>query len=161
MYFSFLFTEKINYMENYISTGAANSIYPGAYVPVFDVEDVAEELKYYPEADEELLRIKIQNLADCCIVEAVIPGMQREDFLLYTDENVLSICMLHDDSEIIEGINFQWYKHNCRCFARKIMLPENADTEFVSAEYKSGILRLYMPKTKQRIKSLHSTIVVY
>jgi HSP20 family protein len=161
LYFSFFIHQKNNYMENYISTGAASSIYPGAYVPVFDAEDVAEELKYYPETDEELMQLKMDDLADCCIIEAVIPGIQREDFLLYTDGNVLSVCMLHDDSEIIEGVNFQLFKHRCKCFARKIILPENADTEFISAEYKSGILKLYVPKTNEPVKSLHSTVVVY
>jgi HSP20 family protein len=148
-------------MKNYSAFDNGCPIYPGSYVPVFDVEDIAEELKHYHQSDEELLQIKIKDMADCCIIEAVIPGMEREDFLLYTDDNVLSVCILHDDSEIIEGVNFMMYKHKCRCFARKIILPENADTEFISAEYKAGILKLHMPKINEPVKNMHSTIVVY
>lgn len=102
-------------MKNYVSTDDRGSIYPGSYVLLFYTENVVKELEYYPQADEEPLRIGIQDLADCCIIEAEVPRMQRENFFLYTDENVLSVCILHNDSKIIDGINFRLYKHKCSC----------------------------------------------
>ena len=68
---------------------------------------------------------------------------------------------MHKECEPHEAENVQLQEFNYECFDRHIILPDNADPEFMSAEYTAGILRLYVAKAKQPAKNLHTRIVVY
>jgi HSP20 family molecular chaperone IbpA len=43
----------------------------------------------------------------------------------------------------------------------KIVLPVNADPVFISAEYKAGILLLYIPKSTRPSKWMNTKIAIY
>jgi HSP20 family protein len=148
-------------MDSYISKDTGYSVYPGGYVPLHKAKEIQEELKQWHKTKNDYLPVNIKELIDSFIVEVAMPGVKREDFLIEADENIVSICMLHNEYDILEGENFQLHKLNCKCFEREIILPKNVDTEFISAEYKAGILRLHVPKVKQPSKNLHTRIVIY
>ena len=148
-------------MKNDVLYDAGCSIYPGAYMPLLKEEEVQEELKRPHEGETVLPPVNVKELADSFKVEVAIPGVKREDFLIHSDGNVLSVCVLHKECGLHEGERFQLHEFNYECFDRHIILPDNADAEFVSAEYKAGILRLYVPKAKQPAKNQHTRIAVY
>jgi HSP20 family protein len=137
-------------MKNDILYNPDCSIYPGDYMPLLTAEEIEEELKLSHEGESLFPPVNITELVDSFKVEVAIPGVKREDFLLHAKENV------------VEGSErFQLHEFNYQCFDRPVVLPENADVEFISAEYKAGILRLYIPKSDQPAKNRHTTIVVY
>ena len=148
-------------MENDVLYDTGCLIYPGAYVPLLKEEEVQEELKRPHKGETILPPVNVTEMADSFKVEVAIPGVKREDFLIHSDGNVLSVCVLHKECGLHEGERFQLHEFNYECFDRHIILPDNADSEFVSAEYKAGILRLYVPKAKQPAKNQHTRIVVY
>jgi len=148
-------------MENDVLYDTECLIYPGAYVPLLKEEEVQEELKRPHEGETILPPVNVTEMADSFKVEVAIPGVKREDFLIHSDGNVLSVCVLHKEPGLHEGERFQLHEFNYECFDRHIILPDNADSEFVSAEYKTGILCLYVPKAKQPAKNQHARIVVY
>ena len=148
-------------MENDVLYDSGCLIYPGSYVPLLKEEEVQSALKRPHEGETVLPPVNVTELADSFKVEVAIPGVKREDFLIHSDGNVLSVCVLHKECGLHEGERFQLHEFNYECFDRHIILPDNADSEFISAEYKSGILRLYVPKAKHPAKNLHTRIVVY
>jgi HSP20 family protein len=148
-------------MKNYNLYNRGCSVYPGDYVPLFKAEEMQEELKGFNKNEMVFPPANISELADAYKVEVAIPGAKREDFLIQADENVLSVAVVHKQLALAGTENFQLHEFNYNCFDRHIVLPHNANTEFISAEYKTGILRLYIPKVKQPAKNLHTTIVVY
>lgn len=89
-----------------------------------------------------------------------MPGVKREDILIDVEGNVLTVWVLHREFGPCP-VCFQLHEFNYECFERHIILPENADAEFISAEYKEGILQIYFPKTKRLSKSINKRIVVY
>jgi len=137
------------------------SIYPGDYVPLLSAREIEEELKLSHEGEALFPPVNITELADSFKVEVAIPGVRREDFLLHTDGNVLFVRVLHKEYLVEGSERFQLHEFNYQCFDRRVVLPDNADAEFMSAEYKAGILRLYIPKSDQPAKNRHTTIVVY
>jgi HSP20 family protein len=148
-------------MKNIILYDSGCSIYPGDYVPLVKAEEIEEELKHSHEGDTLFPPVNITELADSFKVEVAIPGVRREDFLLHTHENVLFVRVLHKEYVVEGSERFQLHEFNYQCFDRPIVLPDNADAEFTSAEYKAGILRLYIPKSDQPTKGRNTRIVVY
>ncbi|MBK8610701.1 MAG: Hsp20/alpha crystallin family protein [Chitinophagaceae bacterium] len=136
-------------------------IYPGGYVPLMNEDELQEEIKHSFERESILPPVTTTELEDSYIVELTIPGINREDFLIHADDNVLSVCILHKDSGLPNIGETTTRGFNYGLFNRSIQLPPQADAAFISAEYNAGTLRLYMPKTSRPVKHLHNTIVVY
>ena len=137
------------------------SIYPGDYVPLLKAEEIEEELRHSHEGQALFPPVNITELADSFKVEVAIPGVRREDFLLHANENILFVRVLHKEYVLEGSERFQLHEFNYQCFDRPVVLPDNADAEFISAEYKAGILRLLIPKRNQPAKNRHTRIVVY
>jgi HSP20 family protein len=147
-------------MKNPAFYPSDHSTYPGEYVPLLREEEVKEELKH-SHAGEIHPPVNITELADSFEVEVAIPGVTREEFFIYADKNVLSVFVLRQEAQIQKSKNFHLHEFDYQCFTRSIVLPENVDIEFACAEYKAGILHMYVPKMKQPAKNVHANIVVY
>jgi HSP20 family protein len=145
--------------NHYSLCDSAYSIYPGDYVPLIKVKEIQEELKQHHE--KEYLPMNLKELKNEYVVEVAIPGVNRENILVEATENILSICMLQKDCDMLEGADFILHKSNCRCFDRKIILPNNVDTEFIDAHYSAGMLRFHIPKMKICSTNKHTPIVIY
>lgn len=148
-------------MNNPIYYDADCLIYPGAYVPLMEEKELQEELRRPHEGGTVLPPVNVTELPDSYKIEVAMPGLKREEFQLHIDENILSVCAVHKQRGNRLEESFQLHEFNYECFDRHILLPENADIEFTCAEYKEGILRLYIPKTEKPTKNLHTRIVVY
>ena len=146
-------------MKNTLHHNAGCTVYPGSYVPFLEDEEV-EEVLNRPHRNEIVLPlVNVTELANSFKVEVAIPGVNREDFFIHANENILSVCVIHKDEELLGNVKYDTSDYEC--LDRDIVLPENADAEFISAEYKDGILCLHTPKSKRTNHNLHSTIVVY
>lgn len=137
-----------------------NYVYPGNYVPMVTMENVQEELKHPCEGRSLLPPVNITEIKGAYLVEMAVPGVKREDFLLQADDNILSVAVLHKESGATAA-KHTLHEYNYHCFHRHILLPANAETEMAVAEYTSGVLLVYVPKTSGPVKGTHTTIVVY
>jgi HSP20 family molecular chaperone IbpA len=146
-------------MKESTISNAKLAIYPGNYVPKYDAEDLKMELSQMGK--KIIYPVKVKERKDFYQLQIVIPGANRDDFLIHTDNDVLSICMLHKDVEQFDGENFSVNNSTCNWFSKKLLLPDDTDAFFISAEYKSGILYVVLPKTQKQDKNVHTTIVVY
>jgi HSP20 family protein len=134
--------------------------YPGAFIPLPDEERMLQELLNSGKKTAEKLLVNMDEYNDCYKIEAALPGIRREDVFVYVKGNILSVIVLHKDCEDAKKKS-QIHEFDCRCIERHIALPENADAEFVSAEFRQGILRLHIPKA-DKYPAVHTQqIVVY
>jgi HSP20 family protein len=83
---------------------------------------------------------------NCYKIEMAVPGARREDFIINVHDNVLFIAALP--------------RNNNDSIEQHLVLPSNADSEFASAEYRQGLLNLYISKTNKLSKTTNQ-IVVY
>jgi HSP20 family protein len=137
------------------------SVYPGEYIPMVKAEELAEALKKQQEGTKVQPLVNIREQQDCFHIDLAIPGLKREDFFINVNDNILSIAVLHKNCGNVPENSFRLHEFNYECFNRHIILPENVDAEFVIAEYKEGVLRLYLPKAGQPVTNPHKPIVVY
>ncbi len=135
-------------------------VYPGEYVPMQEVETLLEELVLAGNDSIATPLVNMNEFRDCYKIEVAVPGVRREDFYITVHDTTLSIVVLHKEAKMINK-ELQIHEFDTACFERHLLLPENADTGFVSAEYNQGILSLHVPKTYESPKASTSQIVVY
>ena len=144
-----------------VSHKSEYSIYPGHYVPVVSEKEISEEIERTKRNDIVMPSVNISDSNGSYKIEITLPGVSRENFLVYADRNVLSVYVVHLDQKADDSKKFRLHEFSCNCFERHIELPVDADTEFVSAEYREDVLRIYVPKATEHSIVEHTRIVVY
>lgn len=136
-------------------------IYPGDYAPTFSEKEIREEIVRTKRDEIISPSVNIADANGSYKVEIALPGVDRENFLIYTDKNILSVYVGHPCQKADDPKSFRLHEFSYKCFERHIELPGDADTEFVSAEYKEGVLSIYVSKSCGAAINLHNRIVVY
>ena len=147
-------------MEN-ATTSTTTYCYPGDYVPLLKPEEFEKELAHFHEGKMVFPPANISELPDAYQVDVAMPGIRREEFLVHIESNVLFIRVLHKEAGLQPVSKFRLHEFNYVCFERHIDLPANADPEFMSAQFKAGILQVIIPKAACPIDGSSMQVVVY
>ena len=140
---------------------AVPSIYPGEYVPLVSDKEIIEELNHLSQSEINQPAVNIREEKEVFNIEVAIPGVDRAEMVIYAHGTILSVCTAHKHTLAGEPKGAFIHEFSCDGFDRQIELPENADTEFASAEYKSGILHLCLAKVNKPVKNPYTRIAVY
>jgi len=94
-------------------------------------------------------------------IDLVAPGHSKDDFFITAGENKINVFAVKKRTTKGGPPAYPRREFVFQCFECEAPLPANADSDSVSAEYKDGILSLYLVKTD--CPALHSfhPIVVY
>ena len=147
-------------MKEFLPYCRESSIYPGEFIPLQQEVALYQKLKSSGEENTSKPLVNMNEYKDYYTIEAILPGVRREDIFIQTIGNKLSITVLNEGCENVQN-KWQIHEFENKCFERHIVLPDNADTEFVSAEYRKGILWLHIPKTEEQQVFHTGQIVVY
>ncbi len=79
-------------------------------------------------------------------IELAAPGLERKDFKVEVDNNILSISAEKEEERKEEDSNYRRREFSYSSFSRSFTLPENSMPEKIDAKYENGILRLTLPK---------------
>ena len=89
------------------------------------------------------------------VLEMELPGFDEKDIEIRLDGNKLSIESKKEEEKNEENANrYLLRERRSSSINRSFMLPENADTEGISASFKNGILSLAVnkkPEAQQRV----------
>ncbi len=132
-------------------------VYPGKYIPMPGTKKLLKGLRAHGSA--LMPPVNMDELNDCYRIKVAIPGAKREDIFINIDKNILSIAVLQSDSN--GGRKHLKHEFESNNFERHIILPKNADSIFANAEYKEGILYIYIPQSKDPVKNLSAVVVIY
>ena len=96
-----------------------------------------------------MVNIKEDN--DNFLVEMAAPGMEKNDFKVELDGNVLTITSeKQNENEVKEGERYSRREFSYQSFQRSFQLPkEVVDAEKIEAKYENGVLRLLIPKKEE------------
>ena len=86
---------------------------------------------------------------DQIVLEAELPGMNREDFELTIENNVLTLRGERRFEKTDEGDNYHRVERSYGAFTRSFTLPQTVSGEGANAEYKNGVLRVALPKREE------------
>jgi HSP20 family protein len=96
-----------------------------------------------------LVNVKENN--DNFEVEMAAPGMNKDDFKVELDGNLLTIISeKNQENEVKEGERYSRREFSYQSFQRSFQLPkEVVDAEKIEAKYENGVLRLVIPKKEE------------
>lgn len=128
------------------------SVYPGEYIQTEEAEMIMSKIQ---SADAITFSVPPMNMDEydkCYMIEIGLPGAMREDINVNVQENILSVMVLHKKRDISSVKALRVHEFEKDLLERKIFLPKDADTEFIAAEYREGMLKLCVPKTGSPVK---------
>ncbi len=137
-------------------------IYPGEYIMLPATEELLHDDLTSAHASRVMKpRINMAEREDLFEIDVSVPGTQREDLFVYAHDNMLSLAIL--GKKVVTNKNEKPRVHESEtfCIRGHIPLPENADPDFISAEYRQGILHICIPKTTKRPALTDRQIIVY
>ena len=96
-----------------------------------------------------LVNIKEDN--ENFLVEMAAPGMEKNDFKVELDGNLLTITSeKQNQNEVKEGERYSRREFSYQSFQRSFQLPKDVvDAEKIEAKYENGVLRLLIPKKEE------------
>lgn len=93
--------------------------------------------------------VDIYENKDQIVLEAELPGMNREDFDLTVENNVITLRGERRFEKKDEGDNYHRVERSYGSFTRSFTLPQTVSADGAQAEYRSGVLRVTLPKREE------------
>ena len=100
-----------------------------AWSPVVDIEET--ELNY--------------------LIRAELSGLSKKNVKVVVEDGVLTLSGERDLERKVEGKTFHHIERSHGTFTRSFTLPENAEAESVSANYKDGLLEIRVAKSEEAL----------
>src|SRR3979409_900393 len=122
-----------------------NRLFPGNASRAFDDEGIARG-SWSPNVD-------IYENKDQIVLEAELPGMNREDFDLSVENNVITLRGERHFEKKEETDNYHRVERAYGSFLRSFTLPNSVSAEVQPPNYRNGVLRVPLPnraETKAR-----------
>ena len=89
--------------------------------------------------------VDIRHEGDDLVIEAELPGVNKENVEITTEDNVLTISANYSEEKKEEKEHYHLRERRSGQVSRSFRLDSTADTEKVSANLKDGILTLRIP----------------
>ena len=86
---------------------------------------------------------------DAFELDLAVPGMDKNDFRLSLENNLLTISSEKKEEHNEEKTNYTRKEFSYGSFSRSFTLPKSVDPEKIKAVYKEGILGITLPKKEE------------
>jgi HSP20 family protein len=83
------------------------------------------------------------------VLEAELPGMNRDDFELSVENNVITLRGERQFEKKDETDNYHRVERSYGSFTRSFTLPQTVSADGATAEYRNGVLRVTLPKREE------------
>jgi len=93
--------------------------------------------------------VDIYEDQDKLILEADLPGLNREDFEISVENNVITLKGERKFEKKVEGDNYHRVERSYGGFTRSFTLPQSVTAEGATADFENGILRVSLPKREE------------
>jgi len=93
-------------------------------------------------------------------LELAAPGLQKKDFKIDVEGNLLTISAQKEESKEEKEEKYTRKEYNYSSFSRSFTLPEEVQQDKIEASYDNGILKLALPKNEKASQKNQKTISV-
>lgn len=130
-----------------LTKSPARSLRPGGYHNIFD-RMFRDGFRDYLSNDfqETIPAVNISEEKDRFFIEMAAPGLEKEDFKISVDGDVMTITAEKEEQKKEDGKSFSRREYNFSSFSRSFTLPETASISNIEAKYADGVLKLTIPK---------------
>lgn len=93
-------------------------------------------------------RVNVTETKDGFKLDLLAPGFRKEDLKMNVEDHTLTISAERKNEELAEGERYTRREFGSSAFKRSFGLPENVDTESISAEFINGVLTVSIRRTE-------------
>lgn len=93
-------------------------------------------------------------------IEVAAPGVDRKEFKLEINDNVLSVSTEKKEGKEEKKQNYLHREFGASAFTRRFRLPDSVDQKAVKASHEAGILRVELPKKQEIVENAHRQIEI-
>lgn len=121
---------KVNLLNEFLNPG----------IPAFRTPNPSG-MRHYPATN-------IVEASDFFRLELAAPGLEKKDFSINVEKQVLTISANHE-AAAVDGETVRRREFGTISFKRSWRLPETIDSEAIEARYEAGILQVVLPKKEE------------
>ena len=105
--------------------------------------------------------VNVAETANGYRIEVAAPGLDKSDFKLSLEKDVLTIKVekIKSSEEVEDKYLRREYAYNA--FERSFQLPKTIDQEKIDAKYESGVLHLSLPKREEALDKPTREITIH
>lgn len=96
--------------------------------------------------------VNVKETKDAFQLEVVAPGMDKNDFNVNVEKNILTVSGEKKNEVNDENEKHIRREYSYRSFKRSFTIDETIDAEKIEATYSNGVLKLNLPK-KEEVKT--------
>ena len=120
--------------------------FPGLFDRFFENDMFDWSNRNYSDTNTTLPSVNIKEDIEGFKVELAAPGLDKKDFKIEINNDVLTISF---EKETKEGEQFTKREFSYQSFSRSFSLPATVENEKISAKYEKGILYISIPKREE------------
>lgn len=120
-----------------------------------EVERLFDELIHRPWGFSREIRgwrpsVDLYGTPDVFIVEADLPGVKKEDVTVQVENGDLVLQGWRSLEKHQTDGRYYTMERSSGHFTRQMKLPESVEKDAIQAEFRDGVLRVILPKIKQK-----------
>lgn len=93
--------------------------------------------------------VNIAETADAYEIELAAPGLERGDFKINVDRDVLTVSAEKKHENVSDDKKFSKREYSYTSFARSFTLPDSIDHGKIDATYQNGVLKVTVGKREE------------
>ncbi|MGL5235623.1 MAG: Hsp20/alpha crystallin family protein [Empedobacter falsenii] len=121
------------------------------YFPFGFENAMRPKFETFVNSQNQFPAVNIKENEDSFEILLAAPGLNKEDFSIEIDENILKISSEFKQNEEVKEEKFSRKEFNFSSFKRAFTLPETINEDKIEASYINGILQLVLPKKEEAL----------
>ncbi len=93
--------------------------------------------------------VNIKETGDQFNIEVAAPGLNKKDFKINLENNVLTISSEKEEKKEDKDDNYMRREFNYTSFKRSFTLPNSVDADNIKAKHQDGVLHVEIPKKEE------------
>ncbi|MGV0928288.1 Hsp20/alpha crystallin family protein [Empedobacter sp. ULE_I145] len=121
------------------------------YFPFGFENAMRPKFETFVNSQNQFPAVNIKENEDSFEILLAASGLNKEDFSIEIDENILKISSEFKQNEEVKEEKFSRKEFNFSSFRRAFTLPETINEDKIEASYVNGILQLVLPKKEEAL----------
>lgn len=104
---------------------------------------------FEPQTGISVPAVNIAENKESFRIEVAAPGLEKDDFKVEMENNVLSISCEKEKKNEVNEDHYMRREFSYSSFSRTFTMPETVDADKINASHKNGILEIVVPKKEE------------
>ncbi len=128
----------------------SENYFPSIFDRFFNSDLMDWNLSNFSSTNTSLPAVNVKETDNEFIIDVAVPGMNKNDFSINFQNNVLTVSSEKKDEKQDKNGNYSRREFSYQSFQRSFTVSENAiDSEKINAKYHEGILHITLPKREE------------